>query len=162
MTTFTVWKFDDPEGAKQAVTILKNAADDGVVTVVDHAVVSWPQGADRPDTHLGHEEKRRGTAWGGFLGVLIGMLFFIPVLGGVVGAAIGAAVKVTEGTGITKDELERIRAEVTPGTSALFAVTEEGDLDRLGERLHGMKWSLVSTNLTDAERSVLLETFGGQ
>jgi hypothetical protein len=39
-------------------------------------------------------------------------------------------------------------------------VTEEGDLDRLGERLRGMKSTLVATNLTDEERQVLLETFG--
>jgi hypothetical protein len=42
----------------------------------------------------------------------------------------------------------------------LFAVTEEADLDRLGERLSGMGSTLVATNLTDAERAVLLETFG--
>ena len=161
MTTFTVWKFEDPQGAERSLAALKGAADDGIVKILDHAVVTWRQGADRPESHVGHEEAKRGTAWGGFLGVLIGMLFFVPVLGGVVGAAIGAAVKVTEGTGIRKEDLERIRAEVTPGTSALFAVTEAGDLDRLGERFHGMNATLISTNLTDEERSVLLQTFGG-
>jgi uncharacterized membrane protein len=50
---------------------------------------------------------------------------------------------------------------VTAGTSALFAVTEQGDLDRLGERFRGMRSTLIATNLTDAERGVLLETFGG-
>jgi uncharacterized membrane protein len=161
MTAFTVWKFDNPGGAQQASDILREAQREGLVKVIDHAVVSWPQGADRPDTDVGHDDKKRGTAWGGFLGVLIGMLFFIPVIGGLAGAAIGATVKAMNGTGIGKEELETIRAEVTPGTSALFVVTEEANLDRLGERLHGMNWRLVSTNLTDAERQVLVETFGG-
>jgi hypothetical protein len=57
--------------------------------------------------------------------------------------------------------LETIRTQVTEGTSALFVVTEEGDLDRLGERFHGMHSKLIATNLTEAERSVLHETFGG-
>lgn len=161
MTTFSVWKFDDPDGAGRALKILKGATDDGIVRVLDHAMVRWPEGADRPETTLGHDERRRGTAWGGFLGVLIGMLFFLPVLGGVVGAAIGAAAKATAGTGIGRDQLERIRAEVTPGTSALFIVTDEGNLDRLGERFRQMNWTLISTNLTDEERKILLETFGG-
>jgi uncharacterized membrane protein len=161
MTAFTVWKFDNPDGAEQAKTILKEAEQEGLVKVVDHAVVSWPEGADRPDTDVGHDEKRRGTVWGGFLGVLIGMLFFIPVIGGLAGAAIGAAVKAMDGTGITKKELETIRAEVTPGTSALFVVTENADLDRLAERMHGMNWQLVTTNLTDDERKVVTDTFGG-
>ena len=97
---------------------------------------------------------------GAFWGLLVGALFFVPVVGGVAGAAIGAISKATEGAGITKAQLETIRTEVTEGTSALFAVTDEGDLDRLGERFRGMHSTLVATNLTDAERSVLLETFG--
>ena len=68
--------------------------------------MSWPEGADRPDTDISHDSKKRGTVWGGFLGVLIGMLFFIPLIGAAVGAAIGAAVKAMEGTGIGKEELE--------------------------------------------------------
>jgi uncharacterized membrane protein len=94
--------------------------------------------------------------------VLIGALFFVPVVGGVVGAAIGAISKATEGTGITKEQLETIRTEVTEGTSALFVVTDEGDLDRLGERFRGQSKKLIATNLTEAERAVLLETFGGR
>lgn len=161
MTAFTVWKFDNSDGAEQAQAILREAERDGLVTIVDHAVVTWPKGADKPHSHVGHDDKRRGTVWGGFLGVLIGMLFFIPLIGAATGAAIGAAVKAMNGTGIGKEELETIREQVTPGTSALFMVTENADLDGLGERMHGMKWKLVSTNLTDAERGVLVETFGG-
>jgi hypothetical protein len=41
-------------------------------------------------------------------------------------------------------------------------VTEEANLDRLGERFHGRDATLISTNLTDAERQILLETFGGR
>jgi uncharacterized membrane protein len=88
-------------------------------------------------------------------------LFAIPVAGLVLGAGVGALAKATAGTGITKQDLERIRTEVGPGTSALFLVTEEADLDRLGERFHGRDSTLISTNLTEAERSTLLETFGG-
>jgi uncharacterized membrane protein len=51
---------------------------------------------------------------------------------------------------------------VVEGTSALFVVTDSGDLDRLGERLRGVDKTLVNTNLTDAERATLLETFGGR
>jgi len=62
--------------------------------------------------------------------------------------------------GITSAQLETVQREVTPGTSALFAVTEGADLDRLGERFHGLHSTLVSTNLTEAESAQLKETFG--
>jgi uncharacterized membrane protein len=159
MTTFTVWKFDSPGGAEQAVSILKEAENDGLIKLIDHAVVSWPPGAKKPDTHQAHEDTWRGTGWGAFWGVLFGALFMIPLLGAAAGAAIGAWSKATQGVGIGKDELEKIRGEITEGTSALFVVTDHGDLDRVGERFHGLHSKLVDSNLTDGERQMLLETF---
>ncbi|MDQ7991815.1 MAG: DUF1269 domain-containing protein [Propionicimonas sp.] len=161
MTAFTVWKFDDPDGAAQAAKNLEIAARDGLVTLVDHAVVSWPEGADQPDTRQVRDDRRKGAGWGTLWGLLGGALFTIPVIGAVVGAGIGALVKATEGTGITKDDLERIRLEIVPGTSALFLVTEDADFDRLGERIRMRNSPLISTNLTDEEKKILLENFGG-
>ncbi|GAA2706437.1 MULTISPECIES: DUF1269 domain-containing protein [Actinoplanes] len=161
MTAFTVWKYDDPKGAEQAYGTVKYAAADGLVKIVDHAVVTWPEGAEQPEMHHTHSHTLRGTGWGAFWGVVIGGLLFIPVAGAVVGAGLGALAKITEGTAITPDQLERIRAEITPGTSALFLVTGDADLDRLGERFHGMGQRLISTNLTEAERDSLTEAFGG-
>jgi uncharacterized membrane protein len=161
MTAFTVWKFEDPEGADRAASALKDAESDGLVKVLDHAVVSWPPGADAPETDHSRDDRKRGAAWGALWGILTGALFTVPVVGGVVGVAIGALAKATDGTGITKEDLTRIRTEVVEGTSALFVVTDQGDLDRLGERMRGFDKRLISTNLTDAERATLLETFGG-
>ena len=154
MTTFTVWKFDDPNRAEQMSKILKDAAADGLVHVIDHAVVTWPEGSAKPETHHEHDRAWRGTGWGAFWGIVIGGLFLVPVVGGVVGAGIG---HMTQGVGIDKEKLERMRSEITEGTSALFAVTEEGDLDRLGERFRGVHFRLIDTNLTPAERETLLE-----
>lgn len=161
MTTFTVWKFEDPDGAGKAESTLKSAASEGLVTIVDHAVMSWPADADKPELHHEHDSSKRGAAWGALWGILGGALFAIPVAGLVLGAGVGALARATAGTGITKDDLARIRTEVTPGTSVLFLVTDDADLDRLGERFHGRDSRLITTNLTEAERSTLLETFGG-
>ena len=162
MTTFTVWKFDDPDGAHRAVEILREAEADGLVKIDDHAIVRWPMGQSHPDTKHGHEEDWKGAGWGALFGLLIGSLFFFPVVGGLAGAALGALAKHTEDAGITKEQLEKIRTEVTEGTSALFLVTEQGDLDRLGERFRGWHSTLITTNLTDDERGELLETFGSR
>ena len=162
MTAFTVWKFEDPQGAEHASSLLKEAAHDGLVRIMDHAVVSWPVGAEHPTTKHGHDDIRHGAGWGVFWGLLFGMLFAVPVLGAAAGAAGGAFAKMKDGLGITDEQLDRIRGEVTEGTSALFAVTDEGDLDRLGERFRGLHTRLIDTNLTDSEREALLEMFGGR
>jgi uncharacterized membrane protein len=159
MTAFTVWKFETPEGAETACSRLEGAADEGLIKILDHAVVSWPVGAKRPSTDHDHDSVRCGGAWGALWGLLFGALFFVPLVGAAAGAAIGGLAKATEGVGITKEQLETIRSQITEGTSALFLVTEEGNLDLVGERFHGAHMKLIDTNLTDAERKVLLETF---
>jgi uncharacterized membrane protein len=159
MTTFTVWKYDDPQGAEHAASLLKQAANEGLVKIDDHAVVSWPVGAARPTTKHQHDDNWRGAGWGALWGLLFGALFAIPVVGLAVGAGAGAMAKAKERLGISEEQLERIRAQITEGTSALFLVTEQGDLDRLGERMRGSNSRLLETNLTDAERRELIETF---
>ena len=162
MTTFTVWKFDDPEGAAHAASVLKDAESDGLVKIVDHAVMSWPPGADKPETHHKHDGPKRGAAWGAFWGIFTGALFAIPVVGGVAGVAIGALAKATEGTGITKDDLAQIRTEV--GRGHLGAVPghrrrRHGPAGRTLPR--SLITTLITTNLTEAERETFMETFGG-
>lgn len=160
MTTFTVWRYQDAERADQAVSVLKDAESEGLVKIVDHAVVSWPQGEKQPHTTHSHDDAKRGAGYGALWGILGGALFAVPIIGGVVGASLVALSKATQGTGIGKDDLEKIRTGITEGTSALFLVTENADFDRLGERMRGFGTELVTTNLTDEERSVLMETFG--
>jgi len=160
MTAFTVWKFDDADGAEHALRMLKGAEDDHLIEVIDHAVITWPTGSEQPHLRHGHDETKRSSGKGAFWGLLAGALFTVPVAGAAAGAAIGAASKHAERLGISQEQLERMRGEITEGTSALFAVTEAGDLDRVGERFRGVHMRLVQTNLTDAERATLLETFG--
>ena len=59
------------------------------------------------------------------LGLLFGVLFFIPVFGMAVGAGLGALFGKIEKTGIDKQFQEQVRDLVKPGTSALFLVVEK-------------------------------------
>ena len=159
MTAFTVWKFDEPDGAEHALRLLRGAEEDQLIDVVDHAVLTWPVGAEGPEMRHGHDDSRRAAGKGALWGLLAGALFTVPVVGVAAGAAVGAASKRAERLGISGQELDTMREQITEGTSALFVVTDSGDLDRVGERFRGMHMTLVQTNLTDAERGTLLETF---
>jgi uncharacterized membrane protein len=159
VATFTVWKFDDPAVAEQAEYILTQAEKDGLVTLIDHAVVSWPAGAKRPKTHhSGGSGDRAG--WGAFWGLLFGGLFFVPVLGAAAGAGIGALSHSMREVGITSEQMDTLRWQIREGTSALFALTDNADLPALAERFGELHPMLIDTNLTDVERSRLLEAFG--
>lgn len=160
MATFTVWKFGQPDAAGRAAAQLARAESDGLVTVVDWAVVSWPVGAAHPRTRYAEDDVRRGAAWGAFWGLLLGMLFVVPVLGAATGAAVGALGKAMEHVGITSEQVETLRWQITEGTSALFVITDDADLVRVSERFLGTPRLLIDTNLTDAEQARLLEAFG--
>ena len=160
MTAFTAWRFETPDGAAHAETMLEGAERDGLVKIFDHAIVSWPPGAEHPTTKHGHEDTWRGAGWGAFWGIMVGALATIPVLGLAAGAGLGALAKATERLGISEEQLLKIGQGITEGSSVLFVVTESGDLDRLGERLRGVDMKLVETNLTGVEQEILKETFG--
>jgi len=87
MTTFTAWKFDTPGGAQAAREQLDLARAEGLVKVIDRAVLEWPEGAEKPSLRHSRDDEWRGTGWGAFWGLLVGTLFFVPMLGAV---AIGA------------------------------------------------------------------------
>ena len=162
MSTFTVWRFDGTDGADDAERQLLEAERDGLVTVVDRAVVSWPVGAKRPTTRHGQDDElRRDAGWGTLWGLLFGALFFMPLLGAAAGAGIGALHQVLERVGITKEQMDTLRWQITEGTSALFLVTEGADLDRLAERLRGTSWVLIDSDLTDVEQARLLGALRG-
>ena len=159
MATFTVWKFDDPDGAGRAERLVLDAEADGLVTIVDRAVVSWPGGAKRPTTrHSEVDEMQREAGWGAFWGLLFGTLFFMPLLGAAAGAGVGAIHKAMERVGISAEQMEILRWQIVEGTSALFLLTEGADLDRLAERWRGTQSVLMDTNLTDVEQARLLGT----
>jgi uncharacterized membrane protein len=160
MTAFTVWTFETADGAEHAIDLLKRAEQDNLVKVLDHAVVTWPEGAAEPKTKHAHDEAKRGAGWGAFWGLMVGALVTIPVLGVAAGAGLGALAKATENFGITEEQLKAIGEAIKEGSSALFVVTEEGNLDRLGERFRGVDMKLIETNLTGAEQEMVKEAFG--
>ncbi len=152
---FTAWKFETDDGAAKAVVALEAAQTDGLVTLVDHAVISWPQGEQRPELHHARDDTKRGTAWGAFWGLLFGGLFFAPLLGVAVGAGVGAVAKSVAGVGIPEEDLESIRSQLTEGTSLLCAVTEGADMDRLGERLRDVVVDVLSCGAPSGIRTAL-------
>ena len=161
MTTFTAWKFESPAGAETAVTTLKHAWSEGLIKVEDYAVVEWPLGADQPKVKYENRDEWRAAGWGALIGTVIGSLIFLPMIGAAAGAAVNVLRKKMEGAGITSEQLDSIGKEVVPGTSALFVVASDGNLDRLAERFHGQNGHLIATNLVEGELEDIKQAFEG-
>jgi uncharacterized membrane protein len=159
VATLTVWKFEDPQGADQAVTTLESLAKQQLITLLDAATVSWPAGARKPKTRQLHSLAGAGALGGAFWGLLFGLIFFIPLLGLAIGAAAGAVGGSLSDVGIDDDFIKRTRDQVKPGTSALFAMTSGAVLDKVHDAFRGQRVELVSTNLSEDQERALREVF---
>ena len=159
MATLTVWKFDSAGGADQAVTTLKDLANQELIKVHDAAVVSWPEGAKKPKTRQLSNLAGAGALGGAFWGMLFGLIFFVPLLGAAIGAAAGALGGALTDVGIDDGFIKRVRDDVTPGTSALFLMSSDAVQDRVREAFVGQHPELVKTNLSHEQEEALRNAF---
>jgi uncharacterized membrane protein len=159
MATLTVWKFDDAQGADEASRTLMDLQKEGLITVVDAAIVTWPAGAKKPKTEQKFSTTKAGALGGSFWGLLFGLIFFVPLLGLAVGAATGALTGSMADVGIDDDFIKKVRAEVTPGTSALFVMTQDAVLDKVHDAFAATHPTLVHTNLSAEQDAKLREVF---
>lgn len=159
MATLTVWKFQSAAGAEEAVQRLEQLQSEQLIQVQDAAVVSWPEGKKKPRTRQLHSLTGAGALGGAFWGFLFGLIFFVPLFGMAIGAASGAIGGALADVGIDDDFIKRVRAQVTPGTSALFALTSGAVIDRVSKAFEGQKAELLETNLSSEEEDKLREVF---
>ncbi|NUS94389.1 MAG: DUF1269 domain-containing protein [Nocardia sp.] len=157
--TLTVWKFASADGAEKAIETLEDLQRRELITVQDAAVVSWPDGAKKPRTRQLHSLAGIGALGGAFWGLLFGLLFFIPLIGAAMGAGLGAMSGSLADIGIDDDFIKEVRGKLTPGTSALFALTSDATLDRIHDAFQGQSAELVSTNLSHEQEAKLREVF---
>ena len=158
--TLTVWKFDTAEGADQAVTTLEGLARENIVTLHDAATVSWPEGKQKPKTHQLASTTGAGALGGAFWGMLFGLIFFVPLLGAALGAATGALSGSLADVGIDDGFINKVRDQVTPGTSALFVLSSDAVMDKVRDAFSGRQpTELIFTNLSEEQETALREVF---
>ncbi|MCK0113588.1 DUF1269 domain-containing protein [Ornithinimicrobium sp. F0845] len=157
--TLTVWKFDSPDGAHQASETLQALGRENVVTIHDAAVVSWQDEAKKPKTKQLTSTTAAGALGGTFWGMLFGLIFFVPLLGAAVGAATGALSGSLTDVGIDDSFINKVRDQVTPGTSALFVMTSDAVIDKVRDAFTDQQPHLIFTNLTHDQEAALRLVF---
>ncbi|HEY7419604.1 MAG TPA: DUF1269 domain-containing protein [Ktedonobacteraceae bacterium] len=162
MATLTVLKFPTAEGADMMLAKLQELQRQQLIQVEDGAIVTWPTGAKSPKTRQLSQDTATGVGalGGAFWGMLFGLLFFVPFFGMAVGAAIGALAGHFAHYGIDEDFINRVRSQITEGTSALFLLTSKAVMDKVAEAVKGMQFEIISTNLSKEQEAELHAAFG--
>jgi uncharacterized membrane protein len=160
-TTLTVWRFKSADGAETASKTIQQLATRNLISVHDAAIVRWEEGAKKPKTRQLNSTVGAGALGGSFWGMLFGLLFFVPLLGAAIGAATGALSGSLTDVGIDDGFINRVRDEVTPGTSALFVMTSDAVMDKIHDAFAGQEPpELIFTNLNTEQEAALREVFG--
>lgn len=162
MSTLTVWQFDDAGDAARARYQILELEKDGLISVHDAAVVSWPVGARRPTTGQEFSTTGSGGTKGAFWGLLFGLVFLVPLFGIAFGAAIGAIRGSMADLGIDDEFIAGIRERVVEGTSALFLLSSDAVVDRIRAVLDLSGAQLVSTDLSVEDEEALREAFAAE
>lgn len=162
MSTLTVWKFRTADAAENVEEALKSLQKEGLITIIDAAVVSWPAGRDKPRTKQLLNLVGAGALGGTFWGMLFGLLFLMPLLGAAIGAAAGALGGKLADVGIDDEFINEVKEQITPGTSALFLLTMNEVTDRIGAALPGGGAELIHSNLDSASEEKLRSIFSDE
>jgi uncharacterized membrane protein len=156
----TVFKFSTPEGAQEAIGVLEALQKQELIRIDDYATVSWPIGDKKPKTHQAYNAVGAGALGGTFWGMLFGLIFFVPLLGAAIGAAAGALGGALTDVGIDNDFINSVKSQVTPGTSALFVLSEDAVVDRVAQGFRQLPpHELIASNLTAEQEAKLREVF---
>lgn len=140
MPNVTVWLFDSPGGAAGALTRLQTLAVEGLLDMVDTAIVEWSEEWSEPVTTSFKRPGLRELSSGATAGRLLGL----------------GRQKISV-EGLDREFVDGFRRQVTPGTSVLCVVAENTERERLvetlGSGLH--RATLVQTNLTEQDEAVV-------
>jgi len=92
------------------------------------------------------------------VGFLAGLVVAAPLTGAGIGAVLGSiGSATTRSVGIRDDFVREVEALMKPGTSALFVLDDEGDMDVILPAIRGLGGTVVKTNV-DRERAKLIQS----
>ncbi|MFF1796965.1 DUF1269 domain-containing protein [Kitasatospora sp. NPDC086009] len=95
-----------------------------------------------------------GALWGG----VIGLLFFMPLLGAAVGGAAGAAVGASTDIGVDDDFMREVAEHLQPGTAAVFLLVRRATADKVVPALARYGGRIIQTSLSAGAEAELRAT----
>ena len=101
-----------------------------------------------------------GAVGGGFWGMLIGMIFFNPLIGVALGAGAGAISGALTDIGISNKFMKELSETFKPGSSALFVLIRKVTPDKVLEQLKGFEGKIILSHKKDMPRRSRIDAPG--
>jgi uncharacterized membrane protein len=160
MSQLVVLGFDTADEALEVLRSLRKLESEGQIKFEDTAVVSRDLDGK---AHVKNElsgTTEAGAVVGGIIGVFVGALV-LPLAGLAIGAAIGAGIAASLGTGVSRDFVDDVKAQLTPGKSALFLVIKDANIGPALAVLRTHHGNVIQTTLGDDMETQLRDALSG-
>lgn len=146
--------FKDEFTADQVVTELLKLQREHLVDLEDAAIVIRNK-EGKVRIKQTQELTITGAVSGGFWGILLGFIFFNPLLGWAVGALAGAVSGALTDIGIDDNFIRDVGSTIEPGTSAIFVLVRRATPDKVLEDLSKFEGKVLRTSLSKEDEAKL-------
>ena len=163
MSDLIVIGFPDKFKADEVLLDLRKLEREYLIDIEDAAIVVRKKDG-RVNIKQTQELVTAGALSGGFWGLLIGLMFFEPMLG-ILGAAVGALSGALTDIGIDDNFIQELGNTIEPGTSAIFVLVRKSTPDKVLDDLSKFEGKVLRTSLSHEDeaqlQAVLTKTKGG-
>ncbi|MFN2177729.1 MAG: DUF1269 domain-containing protein [Anaerolineales bacterium] len=156
MSTLVAIIYDKEETANQALEKLIEMQKMRLVSLEDAALaVKDQKGKVKVTQTLEKAMTGQSAVWGGFWGLLIGLLFLAPIFWGLFGALMGALFSKGTDLGIDNKFIKDVGDGLDPGESALFILVIEATADKVLPEMAKFGGTVYQTSLSNEDEETL-------
>jgi uncharacterized membrane protein len=159
MSDLVVVAFDDENTAFRVRDKLVNLQKEHLIELEDLVAVVHQQDG-KVNIKQAHDLVSGGALSGSFWGLLIGLIFFMPLLGLAIGAVMGALAGRMADYGIDDTFIKDVAEQVKPGNSAVFVLIRKVTPDKVLAQMGEFKGQVIKTSLTAENEAKVREAFG--
>ena len=156
MSELIVITYDKEQTGRDAFNELANLQKMQLLELEDAALAVKDQGG-KVKVKQTLENQASGTAalWGGFWGLLIGLLFLAPIFWGLMGALLGYIFGTATDIGIDNKFVQQVSDSLDPGGAALFMLVVKATPGKVLEQMKQFGGEVYQTSLSNEDEEKL-------
>jgi uncharacterized membrane protein len=147
--------------AQRVADELRDLVDNDALELDDMVVIERTS-EGKVKLHQSHSEGGKGAVAGGVGGMMIGFIFFAPLLGAALGAAAGAAVGHQHDAGVEDDFMDRVGVQLRNGGGAVVVLVRRSTPDLVVPHVAQFGGEVVQTSLAPEKEAELKDALAGQ
>jgi len=159
MATLSTLICSNVGGAGAAQAEFRVLGGSGLLALRDAATMVWHPGDRLPALRQAEELQCCVPMGSGFWHLLFTHLFILPVAAAEAGLPPRSPISSLAGLGIQDDFLQTAQRRLGPGTSALFVLTDDANVDPIIGLLADLPFTVTSTNLSTRQLEALRAAF---